>query len=242
MKGTYAKRRHVKVSRIIRIIVIVLIVVIFGYGIYLGAKPVPNSEKVWDERTTVGSMDAENYFIIYTDLMCPYCIAFENAILENEDEFHQYIDKNNVLLEIKVSDFLFEYGESRPINSRYGAMATYCATDEGKFWDYYKIAVTTLWNDYFKTLGKSAFTALNEKTIDFWIELGYKVGLGEIFKNCVMDGKHIDLLISNTKKTLEAVNGGMPYFKFNKYSFSGFDMSWGWDYVKLYFDKGLATK
>ena len=44
----------------------------------------PNSEIVWDEDMTVGNMDAKNYFIIYSDIACPYCIAFENAIIEHE--------------------------------------------------------------------------------------------------------------------------------------------------------------
>ena len=41
----------------------------------------PNSEIVWDKDMTVGNMDAKNYFIIYSDFACPYCIAFENAIV-----------------------------------------------------------------------------------------------------------------------------------------------------------------
>ena len=90
-----------KAGKIIRIVCLVLIAGVFGFGIYSANKKTPLSEKVWDERTTVGSMDAENYFIIYTDLVCPYCIAFENAILENEEEFKEYIEM--WIHEIKVA-------------------------------------------------------------------------------------------------------------------------------------------
>ena len=229
-------------GKIIRIVAIVLIVGVFGFGIYSATKPVPNSDKVWDERTTVGNMDAENYFVIYTDLMCPYCVAFENAILENEEEFNQYIAENDVLLEVKVSEFLYEYGESRPINSRYSAEAVYCAKNEDKFWDYYSLAIRTIWDDYFGKSGKAAFAEANKLNKDYWIKLGEKVGLGESFRDCVENDDTLPELIDNTAKTATAVNGGMPYFKFNKYAVSGFDLSWGWDYVKAYFDKGLASK
>ncbi|WP_407454635.1 hypothetical protein, partial [Methanobrevibacter sp.] len=38
----------------------------------------------------------------------------------------------------------------------------------------------------------------------------------------------------NAKKTAKLADG-MPYFKLNNYTSSGFDLSWGWDYVKMYF-------
>lgn len=232
-----------KIGKIIRIVAIVALVGLLGYGVYIGAKPTPISEKVWDTRSTAGNLDtAENYFIIYTDLMCPYCVAFENAILTNEEEFEEYIEENKVLVEVKVTDFLYEFGETKPINSRYSAEATYCAMEEGKFWDYYGTAIRTVWDTYFAVSGKSAFIEMNKLSKEYWIALGESVGLGESFRSCVENDEKLDLIIANTKKTLDSINGGMPYFKFNKFSFSGFDLSWGWDYVKAYFDKGLANK
>ncbi|MDO4759950.1 MAG: thioredoxin domain-containing protein [Candidatus Saccharibacteria bacterium] len=231
-----------KAGKIIRIVCLVAIIGILGFGIYSANKKTPLSEKVWDERTTVGSMEAENYFIIYTDLVCPYCIAFENAILENEEEFKSYIERNDILVEVKMTDFLYEFGEAQAINSRYSAVATYCAKNEDKFWDYYAHAVKTLWKDFFKDSGKSGFTALNSMGKDFWISLGKDVGLGETFETCVKNNETIEEVVENTGKVAKAIDGGMPSFKFNKYSFSGFDMGWGWEYVEYYFDKGLASK
>ncbi|MBR5939063.1 hypothetical protein IKZ77_00730, partial [Candidatus Saccharibacteria bacterium] len=95
---------------------------------------------------------------IYSDIMCPYCVAFENAIFEHEDEFEKYIEENNILIEVRLSDFLYQFGEAHAINSRYSAIGTYCAKNEGRFWDYYKHAITSVWNNYFKVLGKSAFS------------------------------------------------------------------------------------
>ncbi len=205
----------------------------------MSSKPT-NAEKVWDSAMTIGNPDAKNYFIIYSDLVCPYCIAFENAIVEHQEEFEQYIKDNDILVEVRLSDFLYEYGESNPINSRYSAVATYCAKNEGKFWDYYDLAVTTVWDDFFRDLGKGAFTKMGSLTKDYWIKIGEKVGLGDSFKSCVENDEPLDEIIKNAEKTAKLANG-MPYFKFNSYTSSGFDLSWGWEYVKMYFKAGLES-
>ena len=83
-----------KAARIIGIVA--LVIVIFAAIIAsINNKP-SNSDKVWDARTTIGNPEAKNYFILYSDLVCPYCIAFENAIVENEEEFRQYIKDNDI--------------------------------------------------------------------------------------------------------------------------------------------------
>ena len=200
----------------------------------------PNSEKVWDPEMTVGNMDAENYFIIYSDIACPYCIAFENAIIEHEEDFQNYIEANDVLVEIRLADFMYEYGESRSIESRYSAEAIYCAKNEGKFWDYYNLVITRVWNDWFKEMGKSAFTEFNKLEKDYWIKLGKEVGLGDTFKTCVEEDKTISEVVQAAQKMARLVSG-MPHFKFNNYTTGGFDLSWGWEYVRMYFDAGLNS-
>ena len=217
----------------------VAIVLVAAIIVSMNQKP-SNSEKIWDERTTMGNLDAKNYFIIYSDLVCPYCIAFENAIVEHEDEFKKYIEENDILVEVRVSDFLYEYGESNPIHSRYSAIATYCARDEGKFWDYYNKAITTVWNEYFKGNGKSGFAGLNRNSSDYWTKIGEAIGLGDEFKSCVEEERPLEEIEKNAEKT-SRLAGGMPYFKFNNYTTSGFDLSWGWEYVKMFFQAGLES-
>lgn len=227
-----------KVLRIVGLIAIV-VVVIAAITTSMNTKP-SNSDRVWDEQTTVGNIDAKNYFIIYSDIMCPYCVAFENAIFENEEAFEKYIEKNDILVEVRLSDFLYEFGETRPINSRYSAEATYCAKKENRFWDYYKLAITTVWNNYFRDSGKSAFSEMNKLDKDYWINLGKQIGLSEDFENCVKNDEPLKEIIANAEKTSKLVNG-MPYFKFNNYVSSGFSLSWGWDYVQMYFQAGLDS-
>lgn len=236
---TDAKERGI--GRLARVIGLVLLSVVFLAIIFVSMNTkVPNSEKVWYPEMTTGNMDAKNYFVIYSDIACPYCIAFENAIIENKEEFETYIEENDVLVEIRVADFLYEFGESNPIESRYGAEAIYCAKDAGKFWDYYELAVTKVWNEYFKNAGKSAFSEFNKLGKDYWIEIGEEVGLDEDFARCVNDDRVLDAVMGDAKKMTRMVTG-MPYFKFNNYVLSGFDLSWGWDRVVTYFDAGLKS-
>lgn len=227
-----------KAPRVIGIIA-VIILLLASMIISMTKKP-SNSEKVWDEKMTIGNIDAKNYFIIYSDLVCPYCIAFENAIVEHEDEFKDYIEKNDILVEVRLSDFLYEYGEAKPINSHYSAVATYCAKNEDRFWDYYNLAVTSVWNDYFKDSGKSAVSQMSSLSKDYWIKIGKKIGLGESFETCVKNEDPVKEIAKNAEKTAKLADG-MPYFKFNDYTTSGFDLSWDWQYVLMYFQAGLES-
>ncbi|MBR2831095.1 thioredoxin domain-containing protein [Candidatus Saccharibacteria bacterium] len=199
-----------------------------------------NAEKVWDPATTIGNLDAKNYFIIYSDIMCPYCVAFENAILENEEQFEKYIDSNDILVEIRLSDFLYEFGESHPIGSRYSALGTYCAKNEGRFWDYYKLAITTIWNDYFKSGRKPSSSGLTPNSKDYWIELGEQIELSDTFATCVENEETLPEIMENAKKTTQLASG-MPFFKFNRFTSSGFDTKGTWSDVLMFFQAGLDS-
>ena len=229
-------------KKVLRIggVVVVIALLIAAIAFSMAPKESSNSDKVWDETMTVGNPSAKNYFIIYSDLVCPYCVAFENAIVEHEEEFQKYITENDILVEVRLSDFLYEYGETNPMHSRYSAIATYCAKNEGKFWDYYNLAVSSIWNDYFKNLGKSAFKSMANVGQEYWTDIGHKVGLGEKFDTCVKNQEPLDEIKKNAEKSAKLANG-MPYFKFNNYTSSGFDLSWGWEYVKMYFQAGLDS-
>ena len=228
-------------KRILRIIGVLAVVGVLLATIIISMTSKPsNAERVWDSDMTVGNMEAKNYFIIYSDIACPYCIAFENAIIEHEEEFQEYIEKNDILIEVRLSDFLFEYGESKSPESRYGAEGAYCAKKEGKFWEYYNLAVTKVWREYFKDAGKSAFSNFNKLGKDYWIKIGEKVGLSDSFRDCVNNDETLEDIMANASKTLKLANG-MPYFKLNSYTSSGFDLSWGWEYVLMYFEAGLKS-
>lgn len=219
---------------------LITVIIILVFAIIASMVKPSNAENVWDEQTTVGNLNAKNYFIIYSDIMCPYCVAFENAIFENEEDFEDYIEEHDILIEVRLSDFLYEYGEARAINSRYSAVATYCAKNEGKFWDYYKKAITTVWNDYFKVAGKNAFGELNSKDKSYWISLGKQIGLGDEFEDCVKNDDPLEEIKENAEKTAKLASG-MPYFKFNKFTSSGFSPNGTYDDVLMFFKAGLDS-
>ncbi|MBQ6375411.1 thioredoxin domain-containing protein [Candidatus Saccharibacteria bacterium] len=221
--------------------VIVVIALIVAAIVASMNRKTPIAEKVWYPEMTLGDAEtAENHYIIYSDIACPYCIAFEAAMVEHHDDLMQYIESNKILIEVRATDFLYEYGESQPIESRYSAVATYCAKKEGKFWDFYDIAVATVWNDWFKGMGKSAFSEFNKLGKDYWIKMGQSVGLADDFATCVENDETLPEVMADAKRMAKFVNG-LPYFKFNEYTSSGFDLSWGWDYVLMYFDAGLKS-
>lgn len=228
-----------KTSRIIGLVAVIA-VIIAAIVASMNIKP-SNADKVWDTQMTIGNPEAKNYFIVYSDLVCPYCIAFENAIVEHEEEFQQYLEDNDILFEIRLSDFLYEYGETNPIHSRYSALGAYCAKNEGKFWDYYNLAVSSVWNDFFKASGKSAVSKMSSIGKDYWINIGKQVGLSEDFETCVKNEDTLNEIKANAEKTSKLARG-MPYFKFNDYTSSGFDLSWDYQYVLMYFQAGLDSK
>ena len=228
-------------KKAIRIISIVAIVGLLFTAIIMSMTNKPsNSDRVWDQAMTIGNPEAKNYFVIYSDLVCPYCVAFENAIVEHEDEFKQYIEENDVLVEVRISDFLYEYGETNPINSQYTAVAAYCARDGGKFWDYYNLAISTIWKNYFKDSGKSGLASIAKLDKEYWIKLGKKVGLGDEFATCVENDTPLEEIQQNAAKTAKIVTG-LPAFKLNSYSPPGFSMDGTWEDVKAYFDAGLES-
>lgn len=206
----------------------------------LTSKP-SHSDQVWDERTTIGNQDAKNYYVMYTDLMCPYCDVFSREILNHWDEFEQYLSDNDILFEIRLTDYLYEGSNHQA--SRDSAEAAYCATREDRFWDYYHAALTSLWDDYHsKGIGSSkTATPIKDMPDDYWLQIGHEIGLGDAFDNCVNNHETVDLIIENTQRAVP-VTEGMPSFKFNRFTTSGFDNNWGWDYVKAYLDAGLGKK
>lgn len=229
-------------NKALRIIGLVAVVVVILGAIIASVSYKPsNADQIWDEQTTLGNLEAKNYFIVYSDLACPYCIAFENAILEHEEDFHQYLENNDILFEVRLSDFLYQYGESNPEHSRYGAVAAYCAKNEGKFWDYYNHAVRSTWEDFYRDSGKSGGMALLDLGKQYWIDLGTEIGLGDSFVSCTENDETLPEVMEATEKSVQTAKG-MPYYKFNNFTQSGFDMAGDWNDVLMFFQAGLDSR
>lgn len=221
--------------------IIGVIVALFAVIILNSSTKQSAADQVWNLAATTGDPEAQNFYVMYTDLMCPYCDYFSRAVMENQDDFDQYLADNHILFEVRLTDYLYEASGSQ--YSRDAAEAAYCAMHEDKFWDFYHGALTALDRDYHsKGIGDSKTSpAIKDLPEDYWLKIGHKAGLGAEFDQCVAGHETADEVDKNTERALKVANG-MPYFKFNRFSTAGFDSSWGWDYVKMYLDAGLGKQ
>lgn len=222
-----------------RIIAIIVVVVAFVGLIVMGSSTRQSpADKAWDVSTTIGSENARNHYVMYTDLLCPYCDVFSRAVLDHWDEFKNYLEEHSILFEVRLTEALYLGSGSEM--SRDAAEATYCAKREGKFWEFYHGALARLWTDYqSKGIGSSKTAApITNMPKNYWLEIGHEAGLGETFDNCVSSRETAEEVYNDTRRALQ-VSEGMPTFKFNNFTTSGFGENWGWDYVKRYLDAGL---
>ena len=238
------KPRKFNFGNLLRPLALAAILIIFIAIIAVSAGKSSNTSVIWDERTVVGNLGAKNHYIMYTDIMCPYCDVFSREIKNHEDEFKsEYLEGKDIAFEVRMTDFLYEYGSANE-SSRNGAEAIYCATEEGKFWEYYHASLDALWDDYHsKGIGSSKTApAITGMGREYWEKVAKKVdGLGDSWKDCYENHKMLEKVEKNTARAAKAVDGGVPYFKFNKFTTGGFDTNWGWDYVKKYLDAGLSS-
>jgi len=229
-----------RIGGIVAVIALLILVIASSF-----AKPSASSA-IWDERTTLGDVNNTNHYIMYTDIMCPYCDVFSRAIMNHEDEFKKdYIEEKKIVFEVRVTDMLYESNGSSAESSVNGAEAIYCATDQNKFWDYYHASIQALWDDYHsKGIGSSKTApAITGMGRSYWEKIAQKIeGLDQDqWQSCYNDHQMLDKIRANTAKAAKQTDGGLPYFKFNKFTTGGFDNNWGWDYVKKYLDAGLSS-
>ena len=243
----YVQTNTSTVATVIRAIVIILIAIALVTLIAIGSPKNEDLGAVWDERTILGNKDAKNHYVMTTDIMCPYCDYFSRAIMSNQEEFEKWLADNDVVYEMRITDFLNEYGEVGA-KSEQAAEATLCATEENRFWDYYHNAMKSLDEDYHsKGIGNSKTSPrITDMTADYWLEIGYEIGLGDSFRDCYKNHDQLKHVQENTQKASKIMQksgtSGMPHFKFNKLETTGFDNSWGWTQVKEYYlEPGLDS-
>ena len=194
---------------------------------------------------TQGNRETGKHFVVYTDVFCPYCDKFGNALHANAAEFAEnYIDNGKVFFELRVTEINHRSGHSA--NSRLGGETNYCAARQDKFWPYYEALLGQLFADYHsKGIGIDKDAAKIPKLENsYFYAVGEKAGLdGEAFASCVENHEALDELISATDRTLKIIPGGIPYFAFGDYRASGFSGNWNtgndWHQAKLMLDAGL---
>lgn len=200
----------------------------------------------WNSNMTIGDAEtAKHHFIMYTDIFCPYCDKFSDAVMYNEEAFKsEYIEGKNILFEVRVTDMNYEAGHSN--NSRPAAEGAYCAAKQGKFWEYYHGILNKLYEDYHsKGIG---IDRTSERIPDlenkYFYKVAEKAGLdNDSFVSCMESHETAQELDNNTYRASKTTGGGIPFFQFDKYITSGFagyfDAEKDWEQAKLMLDAGL---
>ena len=170
--------------------------------------------------------------------MCPYCNYYAKSVADNEEEFEAFLAKNKILYEVRVTDMLYE--GSGVEMSRPAAEGAYCAARENKFWDYYHLALSTIFADYYERgLGNSKTAPqIPDMTRDYWLKIGEKAGLSEDFNSCFNERLTVSEIQDNTYKASYTASG-LPYFVFGSFTTGGYDSSWDWGITKQMLEMGL---
>ena len=73
-------------KKLVSVIVLVAVfILIFAAIITSNVKPVDVSGELWNEVMVMGDPEtAVRHYIVYTDLMCPYCNYYGRVIWEND--------------------------------------------------------------------------------------------------------------------------------------------------------------
>ena len=244
-------------QKAIRVVALLLVVgFIFALVIYNAANPPRPETIVWNKGMTLGDAEtADHFFYDYTDIMCPYCDKFALAMDAHLEDFKkEYVEDKKVFYELRLTNLLASFHpeeESITENSTNSALTGYCASEQGKFWEWYGWILTKLNEDYFsKGIGDSATATQHIPTLDKSYFTGVKdeiEGLDEgKLTECIAKDETSETLEKNTSKASKVIQSGLPYYVFNTYVSPGFDGNWevenDWKNAKLMFDAGVASK
>lgn len=130
-----------------------------------------------DDDPILGNPDAPISIIEFSDYQCPYCARFYFETLPLLEE--QYIEKG--IVNFIYRDFPIQ--NSHP-NAMVAAIASECADDQGKFWEYHDMLFDqqSTWRSLETNLAISTFK-------QFALNLGLKQ---ESFDSCLDSGKYFD--------------------------------------------------
>jgi protein-disulfide isomerase len=231
--------KQIDIGSIVRwgvvILVAVSLVAIVAYG--LSHKPPKGNFKVWNTAMIKGDPAAENHFIEYTDMVCPYCAKFARAMAQDATKLDQdYFANKKVLFELRLADIISDHN----INGVRANESGYCAAKQEKFWPYYNALQNTLTTDFYDKgiANREGAPDMPKLDDDYYLKAAEttKLDQGE-FKQCLADGSGLAELNQATEKARRVIQSGVPYFIFNSFNSSGFDGDA--NTVRMMFEAGL---
>lgn len=233
-------------QRIISITIIIAVVgLLFGLFAY-NSMNTSFEGTAWNEQMTLGDKTtAKHHYIMYTDIFCPYCDKFSDAVAAHKDEFMtDYIEGKKIYFEIRVTDMNYLSGHSE--NSKPAGEGAYCAAKQEKFWDYYYALLGQIYDDYHsKGIGIDKNSErIPDLEMKYFYDVAKKTSLDyDSFVSCMENHETEEELNKNTQRAGNIVGGGVPYFTFDKFVTSGFAGNFNadndYEQVKLMMDAGL---
>lgn len=231
-------------TRIIKWIAVIgaaaLIIGLFIYNTQQTPDKVSHTDsEAWHSGMTMGSADAPNTFVDYTDYFCSFCTDIYNAM---GDQFKKdYVDTGLVRYEHRVVSVL----ESVSPNAVQGAEAAYCAADQNKYWEYSASIIPRIETDYFKK-GIGVKNVANpipiaELPLEYFSKSAEAAKLDvDEFETCMTDHSNEPVVRENTSRALQLGVQGLPYLVVNDYVSNGF--AGGYENVELILKAGGVSK
>ena len=175
-------------KKVIRILAVVAVFALIFVALITNSKKKPDFDTaIWNKNMILGDPEtAVRHYIVYTDLMCPYCNFYAKAIMEGDTEFTDFLSEHKILYEVRMTDMLYEANGVEL--SRPAAIAAYCAADQGRFWDFYHEAIYQLFTNYYsRGIGDSKTSPMIEDmTNKFWVNAAKEGGLDrDTFSSCL---------------------------------------------------------
>ncbi len=169
------------------------------------------------EDPTIGLKSAKVKIVEFSDFTCPHCARF--ALEAFPRIYEEYVKTGKVQLTFK--HFLISHFSIQP------ALASRCAHEQGKFWEYHE--------ELFKQLLKAGPPAFNkENFLNIAKELGLDV---EKFKQCYESNRYIEAVRRNHEEGRSMGVQGTPTFLINGDTIYGYP---SYESIKAVIDMHLS--
>lgn len=180
------------------------------------------SGDAWNSMMLLGSADAPNRFVEYTDYFCSFC---EKVQKTTGEEFQKdYIDSGKLSFENRIITVLKEVSP----NTEQGAEAAYCSADQDKYWEYSRHLVPRIKADYWdKGIGTKENIAnpvpIQKLPLEYFTVSARAVGLDVAkFESCMANAEHQQEIEAATERAVRLGVSGLPYMVVNDYTSNGF--------------------
>lgn len=221
------KIKNLEASTIVKYVVMLLaavfIIALFVFNLTESKEKtsVHFSAGPWNEAMVMGSSDAPNKMVQYTDYFCSFCAQVHEAMGEEFKE--KYIDSGVLSFEARVVDLLKELS----VNTPKGNQAAFCAADQDKYWEYSDEIIAKIDEDYFSK-GIGVKNVANPVKIpkledEYFLEPAIAVEMDEVeFSSCINNNIHQEVISRNSEMAIGLGVTGLPGIVVNNYTASGF--------------------